>query len=47
MLKAGRKFDAVHEENGVSSLAYDELIAVLWQAVRELADQLKSKEQNR
>jgi hypothetical protein len=40
MNQAGRKFDAVYEENGISSLAYNELIAVLWKAVQELAEKL-------
>ena len=45
MDRAGHRFDAVRaQENGTRTLAYNDLIAVLWSAVRELADRLDTIE---
>ena len=41
----GERFAGWHEENDVQSLAYNELIAVLWQAVQELAAKVEALEE--
>jgi hypothetical protein len=43
MKRAGQRFDAIRTDEGISSLAYNEMIAVLWAAVRELAEKLETK----